>query len=43
MIKGAFWFFADSRVWVEIVGERTDIDVLTAQQVGALFPLDSRN
>ena len=43
MIKGAFWFFADARVWADIVGERTDIDALTPQQVAALFPSGSRN
>jgi hypothetical protein len=43
MLKGAFWFLADSRVWADILGERADVDVLTPQQVAALFPLGSRN
>jgi hypothetical protein len=43
MLTGAFWFLADSRVWVDIHGARADVDVLTPQQVEALFPFDTPN
>jgi hypothetical protein len=43
ILKAAFWFLADARVWADILGERADLDVLTPQQVAALFPLASRN
>jgi hypothetical protein len=41
--KAAFWFFADSRVLVDIAGERADTTELTPQELSALLPLNSRN